>query len=383
MRGFFFGMSKRYLLLLITAALYFSSCEQARESRHAESHQPKAKPVIVAHKPKTIPDSVCIAAVGDIMLGTSYPDSRTLPPDSAKNSFKNVLDELHHADITFGNLEGTLLDTGAPAYFKMHQLQPAFLFRMPVSYGAVIKQAGFNVLSLANNHSNDFDQKGRISTMKVLDSLGIQYGGLNSKPSAIFKINGITYGFCAFAPNGQTLPLLNLKKSTEIIQQLKQQCDIVIVSFHGGGEGAAYEHIPCTYEKFITENRGDVHAFAHNAIDAGADIILGNGPHVCRAMELYKNRLIAYSLGNFCTYRCVSVAGICGMAPVLKVYLNKKGEFLNGRILSNIQSHNNGLTPDSLNRVAGHIKMLTETDFEQPGLSITFDGRISPVRYQH
>ncbi|MBB3054509.1 CapA family protein [Mucilaginibacter gotjawali] len=374
-------MSRRFLLLIIAATLYFSSCGEKQENRQAEKHQPKAKPVVVASKPKVVANSVCIAAVGDIMLGTSYPDNRTLPPDSAKSSFKNVLDELKNADITFGNLEGTLLDTGAPAYFKLHQLQPAFLFRMPVSYGAVIKQAGFNVLSLANNHSNDFDQKGRVSTMKVLDSLGIQYGGLNSKPSAIFKINGITYGFCAFAPNGQTLPLLNLKKSAAIIQQLKQQCDIVIVSFHGGGEGAAYEHIPCTYEKFITENRGDVHAFAHNAIDAGADIILGNGPHVCRAMELYKNRLIAYSLGNFCTYRCVSVAGICGMAPVLKVYLNKKGEFLNGRIISNMQSHNNGLMPDSLNRVANHIKMLTATDFEQPGLNITDDGTILPVKY--
>ena len=215
--------------------------------------------------------------------------------------------------------------------------------------------------------------------MKTLDSLGIQYGGLNSKPTAIFKINGITYGFCAFSPNGETLPLLNLKNAHSIIQKLKQQCDIVIVSFHGGGEGTAYEHIPCTYEKFITENRGDVHAFAHNAIDAGADVVLGNGPHVCRAMEVYKKRLIAYSLGNFCTYRCVSVEGICGMAPVLKIYLNKKGEFLSGLIIANKQTHNNGLEPDSRNSVIKRIKMLTTTDFEQPGLTISDDGRIEPA----
>jgi len=354
-------MSRRFLLLFITAALYFSSCGDNRENGQTESYQRKAKPVV------------------DIMLGTSYPDNRTLPPDSAKNSFKNVLDELRNADITFGNLEGTLLDTGAPAYFKLHQLRPAYLFRMPVSYGAVLKQAGFNVLSLANNHINDFDVQGRTSTMKTLDSLGIQYGGLYSKPSAIFKIKGLTYGFCAFAPNSQTLSLLNLKRAAVIIKKLKQQCDIVIVSFHGGGEGTAYEHIPCTYEKFITENRGDVHAFAHNAIDAGADIILGNGPHICRAMELYKNRLIAYSLGNFCTYRCVSVEGICGMAPLLKVYVNKKGEFLRGRIISNTQSHNKGLVADSLNRAVNRIRMLTRTDFEQPGLSIADDGTITPL----
>ncbi len=101
-------------------------------------------------------------------------------------------------------------------------------------------------------------------------------------------------------------------------QNLKQQCDIVIVSFHGGGEGTGFEHVPFKIESYNNEKRGDVHAFAHNAIDAGADLILGNGPHVCRAMELYKNRLIAYSLGNFCTYRSVSVEGIGGLAPLLE-----------------------------------------------------------------
>jgi poly-gamma-glutamate capsule biosynthesis protein CapA/YwtB (metallophosphatase superfamily) len=378
-------MTLRFSLFAFIAVLLFSACQEAPSTREQVKAKRKIKKAATATAAvttttTTLSDSICIAAVGDIMLGTSYPNDKTLPPDSAKSSFKNVLDELRNADITFGNLEGTLLDSGAPAYFKLHQLQKAYLFRMPVRDGRVLKDAGFNLLSLANNHINDFDDKGRLSTMKTLDSVGIQYGGLYSKPSAIFKIKGITYGFCAFAPNANTLSLLNLKKSASIIQKLKQQCDIVIVSFHGGGEGAAYEHVPCTYEKFITENRGNVHAFAHNAIDAGADIVLGNGPHVCRAMELYKNRLIAYSLGNFCTYRCVSVNGVCGMAPLLKVYVNKKGEFLNGRIISNRQTHDKGLLPDSLNGVARHMKMLTTTDFEQPGLNIADDGRIWPVK---
>ncbi|HZY39506.1 MAG TPA: CapA family protein [Mucilaginibacter sp.] len=368
----------RFLVISLLAMLLYSSCGETTDSFEPEK-QPAAKPKeIIQPKPivKPPPDSVCIAAVGDIMLGTSYPDNKNLPPYGAKNSFNNVADEWHDADVKFGNLEGTLLDTGAPAHFKLHQLSRAWLFRMPVSYAGVLKGAGFNLLSLANNHINDFDDSGRISTTKTLDSVGIHYGGLYTNPASIFKIRGITYGFCAFSPNGTTLPLLNLKLQRTIIRQLKQQCDIVIVSFHGGGEGVAYEHIPCTYEKFFTENRGDVHAFAHNAIDAGADIIFGNGPHVCRAMEVYKNRLIAYSLGNFCTYRCVSVAGVCGMAPVLKVYLNKKGEFLSGKIIANTQTHDNGVAPDGLNRVVGHIRMLTATDFERPGLRILDDGRI-------
>jgi hypothetical protein len=130
-------------------------------------------------------------------------------------------------------------------------------------------------------------------------------------------------------------------------------------------------------ESFISEKRGDVNAFAHNAIDAGADIILGNGPHVSRAMEVYKNRLIAYSLGNFCTYKSVSVAGVCGLAPLLKVKLNKKGEFLNGRIISLRQAHDKGLELDTLNRAAIRIRELTEADFPNAGLLISDTGEIS------
>lgn len=123
--------------------------------------------------------------------------------------------------------------------------------------------------------------------------------------------------------------------------------------------------------------RGNVQAFAHTAIDAGADIVLGNGPHVSRALEKYKGRLIAYSLGNFCTYKSVSVAGVCGMAPLLKVKLNKKGEFLSGNIISFRQTHLDGLSRDTLNHVVKRIKMLTEKDFPNSGLEIDDDGTVS------
>ncbi len=372
-------MNIRLSLFLLIVAFAFSACQEGPVTLKP-AHHPKKKPVAIIVVAPVIPDSVCIAAVGDIMLGTSYPNKNTLPPDSAKSSFINVADELHNADVVFGNLEGTLLDAGAPAHYKMHLLSKAYLFRMPQCYGNVLKDAGFNVLSVANNHIGDFGDKGRMSTMNVLDSLGINYGGQLSHPSAIFKLKGITYGFCAFAPNAQTLPIRDLKNAADIIRNLKQQCDIVIVSFHGGGEGIAFQHVPMAEESFSREKRGNVRAFAHNAIDAGADIILGNGPHVCRAMEIYKNRLIAYSLGNFCTYKSVSVGGVCGISPLLKVYLNKKGEFLSGRIISNKQTHDKGLETDSLNRAIITIRKLTETDFPQSGLSISDDGSIIPVK---
>jgi hypothetical protein len=377
MKGLFFH-TKPYLLPVVTCLVTLLQACQAPLQKHVIVKQEKAATQQVSPpKPAPIiPDSLCIAAVGDIMLGTSYPNNATLPPDSAINSFNAVKPDLQGADVIFGNLEGSLLDSGDPAHYKLHQKSKAFLFRMPTKYASVLKDAGFNVVSLANNHIGDFDIKGRNSTTKTLDSLGINYAGLLTKPSTVFEVNGIKYGFCSFAPNANTVPILDLKGAAAIISELKQRCDVVIVSFHGGGEGVNFEHVPRKMESYISEKRGDVYAFAHNAIDAGADLIFGNGPHVNRAMEVYKNRLIAYSLGNFCTYRSVSVAGVCGLAPLLKVYVNKKGEFLKGNIISFRQTHDGGLMRDTLNRAAMRIRALSETDFADGGLNISDSGEI-------
>jgi hypothetical protein len=375
------NLIKTCLLFTTAITLLFSACSQLQNTP-TDNQQAQAKPAPINKatapvKRDTIPrDSFCIAAVGDIMLGTSYPNKYTLPPDSAKGSFKNVLQVLRDADVTFGNLEGTLLNDGAPAHYKLHLLSKGYLFRSPESYAGILKDAGFDVVSLANNHIGDFGDKGRTNTMKVLDSAGIHYGGQVTSPTSRFKINGVTYGFCAFAPNAYTEPLLDLANARAVIQELKQQCDVVIVSFHGGGEGPKFEHVPFKMESFFREKRGNVHAFAHAAIDAGADLIFGNGPHVCRAMELYKGRLIAYSLGNFCTYTSVSVAGVGGLSPILKVSINKKGEFLSGRIISGKQTHRDGLQLDTLNKAAIRIRQLTQADFPKSGLSIGEDGAV-------
>jgi poly-gamma-glutamate capsule biosynthesis protein CapA/YwtB (metallophosphatase superfamily) len=321
-------------------------------------------------------DTLRIAAVGDIMLGTSYPSPYSLPPNNGKKSFKAALQHLQQADVTFGNLEGTLLDGGAPSYGKLHLTSKAYLFRMPKKYGEILKDAGFDVMSLANNHVGDFGDAGRKSTVNALDSLNIQHAGQQSHPFATFTINGTKYGFCAFAPNINTVSIHDLKRAAAIIKNLKQSCDIVIVSFHGGGEGVNFEHVPFKAELFLSERRGDVHAFAHNAVDAGADLVFGHGPHVIRAIEKYNNRIIAYSLGNFCTYKNISISGISGLAPLLKVQVNKKGEFLSGQIISFRQNHANGLVLDTLHRAAKRIKSLTKTDFPHTGLTISDKGLI-------
>ncbi|HVV56384.1 MAG TPA: CapA family protein, partial [Mucilaginibacter sp.] len=204
----------------------------------------------VVKNPDTLHDTVCIAAVGDMMLGSSYPDQSKLPPDSAKESFKAATKYLSGADVVFGNLEGTLLDSGKPDSSKK-KMDRAFLFQMPTRYGKVFRDAGFNLVSIANNHITDFGVKGSTSTTQTLTQYSIHYAGLESCPATIFERYGVKYGFCAFSPNAHTVSLLQTEHAAHIIRLLKKQCDIVIVSFHGGAEGAAYEHVPHKMESYM------------------------------------------------------------------------------------------------------------------------------------
>jgi hypothetical protein len=309
-------------------------------------------------------DTVKIAAVGDIMLGTSYPDSSFLPKNGSFRLFRPLHKQLMDADITFGNLEGVLTD-------DLSQVKECFTegrcyyFAMPTVFTQSLQKAGFDILSLANNHINDFGYIGRKSTKRSLHKHSIRHAGLSEKPAEIFTQNGIKYGFCAFAPNAGTLSIKDLKKAEKVVQYLDSLCDIVIVSFHAGGEGVEYQHVTRQTEFYIGENRGNVYEFAHRIIDAGADVLLGHGPHVPRAVEVYKGRFIAYSMGNFLTYSRVSVAGKCGLAPLFHIYTDKAGRLLEAQIIPTYQLKYQAPKYDPQNRVIKIIQELTAIDFPE------------------
>lgn len=322
-----------------------------------------------------------IAAVGDIMLGTYYPDSSYLPRKGSFRLFKNVQSELNDADITFGNLEGVLTDDTTQVK-KCVTEGRCYYFAMPTSYAQTLANAGFDFISLANNHINDFGYVGQKSTKKSLRKQKIRFAGLLDCPVDTLTRDSILYGFCAFAPNATTLNIKDIKKAERTVSYLKSFCDIVIVSFHAGGEGVDYQNITRETEYYINENRGNVHLFAHRMIDAGADVLLGHGPHVTRAVEIYKNRFIAYSLGNFLTYSRVSIAGKCGIAPLMHIYTNNMGEFVKARIIPTYQKKYQATLIDPQNRAIKIIQELTKTDFPEMKdiISISDDGWIEMVK---
>ena len=316
-----------------------------------------------------------LAFVGDIMPGTTFPDSR-LPEKDGATLFKDVDSILTAADVAAGNMEGALADEGETTK-KGGKF--SYSFRVPTRYGKLIADAGFDFMSMANNHAFDFGLDGVKSTEATLHSNGIAYSGIGGrKESAIVERNGIRYGFCAFGHNSYTLKHADQENVKRIIGNLREKADIVIVSFHGGAEGTAHKHLPQGKEMFLGENRGDLRNFAHFCIDNGADVVYGHGPHVVRAVELYKNHFIAYSLGNFCTPYGVNISGISGYAPVLQLTVNAAdGTFVGGKINSFIQQRGKGPRRDPLNLVAKEIRSLTNADFSNPKLTIANDGTIS------
>ncbi|MCF8224523.1 MAG: CapA family protein [Bacteroidales bacterium] len=318
-------------------------------------------------------DTITIIGTGDVMPGTNYPDESYLPPDCGQ-LFKPVEDILKNAHVTFGNLEG-VFNSGKGTPKKCKNPEFCYVFSMPDSYLDCILNAEYNLLSVANNHVNDFGLTGRENTAMLLSQSGVQFAGFVNKPSVNFQIDGISYGFAAFAPNTGTANFKNYAGAVEIVKELEKTCDIVIVSFHSGAEGKDFQHVPCTDETYLGYNRGNVCKFAHMVIDAGADIVFGHGPHVTRALELYNNRLICYSLGNFCTYARFNLRGPNGIAPIVKVSVDKKGEFLEGKIYSIQQSGEGGPVIDPSERALMKIRELSEADFPESPLIFNKNGK--------
>jgi hypothetical protein len=341
-------------------------------------------PILLALLSLTIPlwattDTLTVALVGDIMLGNTYPKNR-LPANGGNNLFDHTRDILRRADIAAGNLEGAMCVGGTCT--KSLSNNRSYAFKMPPEYRRHLADAGFDFMCLANNHINDFSATGRAETMANLDKVGIGYAGLPECRSAFKEVKGVKFGFCAFGYNSYVLKHTNEKIVREIIEEVRADCDILIVSFHGGEEGGHCNTLPYGTEYFYGENRGDLRKFAHLCIDLGADIVFGHGPHVTRAVEGYKGRIIAYSLGNFCTSTGMNVTGNRGHSPILEVQLNRNGVLLGGKIHSFKMRFGAGPEPDPSNSVAQLIKKLSENDINNNPVRILDDGTLVVTPYQ-
>ena len=391
-------VSSRILLFSLLAAIY--SCKITKTSLTQSSPAPVDSTLIIEPEPvipifitsqgDTLtsleeeveiglsvvkPESIKLMAVGDLMMGTNFPNHSYLPMNNGDLLWKEVAPILRQADITFGNLEGVILDEGGEQK-ECKNPKACYLFRTPTSLAYQYKDAGFDLLSLANNHANDFGQTGRNITQQTLDSLGIRYAGAIEAPTTSTTAKRLEISLLAVAPNKGTISIHQEEKLIQIVQSLDSISDIVIVSFHAGAEGRKNMHVTRKREFYYGEDRGNVYDFAHQMIDAGADVLLGHGPHVPRAIEVYKNRLIAYSLGNFLTYGRFNLRGPSGEAPLIEMSITSEGLFLDGQIHAFYQDYALGPRTDARNRVIKTIANLSKEDFPENPIEIDESGRI-------
>jgi poly-gamma-glutamate capsule biosynthesis protein CapA/YwtB (metallophosphatase superfamily) len=323
---------------------------------------------------KRVADGITMTATGDIVMGKA---PGGLPPNDGQGFFDDVKGALA-ADFQMGNLEQTITDdTGVGKCSAESAGSTCFAYRTPPAFVHNLKDAGFMLMNQANNHAYDFGPAGFKNTQKNLDSVGIKYTGWPGMITVV-EIKGVKIAVLGFASYTWSNLCSDLDRAGQLVTRAKGQADLVVVQVHQGGEGSDRQHVKPGTEYYLGENRCDPMAFGHAVIDAGADLVVGHGPHVVRAMEFYKGHLIAYSLGNLAGYRALSYKGVVGVGAILKVRLGADGSWQGGSVTPTAMIAPGLPRLDTKKQAISLIGNLSKSDFPSTGAHIGTDGSITP-----
>lgn len=227
---------------------------------------------------------VLLTSAGDCTIGTDprFDVSTSLPTMVRRHNndysylFKNAVPIFEKDDITIVNLETTFTNAQARA-------DKTFTFKAQPEFAKALNLGSIEGVNISNNHTHDFLDKGFNDTIETLKQYNINYFGEGNR--WIKEVKGVKFGFLGYQGwNNNDKFMDKLKKD---IGELKDQGCIVVINFHWGEEGRYY---PNSTQKSI----------ARYAVDQGADLIIGHHPHVVQGLEKYKDKIICYSLGNFC-----------------------------------------------------------------------------------
>jgi hypothetical protein len=341
--------------------------------------------------------TITLRAVGDVLLG-SYTPQRMIPADSGRTFVRNMAQYLGAADslgaradrtetdIVFGNFEAAFArendSTMQPQKCSEASRRKGicYEFGVPPHLAPVLKQLGFTVMSVDNNHADDYGVAAAEFTKQMLTEQGVKPAP--KRGYALLNAGGVPVAVVAFGFSNTSWNIADVEAARRLVAKLKRElregADSVrhiIVSFHGGAEGKKATHVTGATEMFVGENRGNVRAFARACVDAGASMVIGHGPHVLRAMEVYNGKLIAYSLGNFLTYGNINVSGISGVTCVLEASFDAaSGDFLTGRVIPVVQRAPGIPVFDSTKQSITLLQTLMHEDFPQGALELDNDG---------
>ena len=317
-----------------------------------------------------IRESVTIAAVGDIAMGRDG----ALPPSGADLLFAGVRGELR-GGVVLGNLEQTLTDGGVSKCGA--KSTDCYAFRSPPGDAGVLRAAGFTVLNLANNHSLDYGGTGLTDTVAALDAAGLDHTGEPGEATRVRK-QPVRVSVLGFSYAGLNGGVLDPAGAATLVRLADRWADVVVVTMHAGAEGHDRGHVPNGPETHLGENRGDVRAFSHAVVDAGADFVVGHGPHVLRGLEWYRGRLIAYSLGNFAGYRTLRTDGPGGVSAILRVTLRGDGSWAAGRLVPTRLDATGTASLDPTSAALVSVRDLSRDDFGFHAVQVGEAGELSP-----
>lgn len=302
-------------------------------------------------------EPVCLVAVGDIMLSRGVAGEIKKHGGDPGHPFAKMKSYLKSGDIVFGNLEN-------PVTPGREIMLPERILRADPGVAEALREAGFTILSLANNHLPDFGTRGILDTFQYLEQAGLGYAGAGRTEREAYaatytEAKGIKLAFLAFcdpvlAPEDRLAGAdhpgvtgFDQEKVQAAVREAREKADIVVVSMHAGTE---YEPAP-----ELAQIR-----FAHMAVDAGADLVLGHHPHVLQRVEEYKGRFIFYSLGNFVFDQKWSRATREGL--LARIFITRDGvekiEFL--PVFSNNQNQPQLLEGEDAERVLKALDLILE-----------------------
>ena len=362
--------------VVVVAGFLFSLLVDGAPAPVAEQAQaaPKIavvkKNVVVKKPARAVPAGVVtIAAVGDIVMGSTP----NLPPAGGRSFFDGVETDLA-GDVVLGNLEGTL-STGGSSKCGAGSAN-CYAFQTPPSYAAWLRKAGFTVMNLANNHAFDYGPSGQAQTLAALARQRLAHTG---RPGEITyqQVGEIRVAVVGFAPYPWAQQLKDIPAARRLVKTAAAEADVVIVTMHAGAEGTDHTHVRAGTEMYLGENRGNVVAFSHAVVDAGADVVIGHGPHVLRGMEWYRGRLIAYSLGNFAGYKVFALGGPLSLSGILRVTLRGDGGFDSGTLVPTRLVGAGVPALDPAESAHGIVRTLSKADFGARAVKVSANGSLT------
>lgn len=318
---------------------------------------PPAAPARVAHP-------ITLEWVGDMALSTAL----GLPRGGVAGALAPLRSRLRGADITAGNLEGTL-SVGGASKCGGANTSTCFAFQAPPSYAGQYRSLGFDIVNQANNHALDYGSSGHRQTLAALKKARVAYTGLPGQITYL-KVHGTRVAFVGFAPYAWASDLDNIPAAETLVRRARAHAAVVVVIIHAGAEGKDAVHTPHGTEYFLGENRGNPRAFAHGVINAGASIVLGSGPHVIRGVERYRGRMIAYSLGNFIGYNTLGLGGVLSESAILRVTLTTGGKVLAARWIPLLLQGRGVPTLDPRGESVHLVSSLSREDFPSDHFTI-------------